>query len=101
MCCLYRLSCFHHADLSALLVEQGQGGIFKAHIQCVVQEERVACRGTGGDLLLASWSRVHTANVAGLASVVSSPVPSRTTVSTRSMHDLWQRVERFLNAPWP
>jgi hypothetical protein len=77
----------------------GTRWIFKAHVQCVVQEERVAYRGTGGDLLLASWSRVHTACLAGLASVVSSLGPSCTPASTRSMHDLWQRVERFLKAP--
>jgi hypothetical protein len=101
MCFLCRLSYLHHADLSALLVGQGQGGIFKGHVQCVVQEERVAYLGTGGGLLLASCSRVHTACLAGLASVVSSLGPSCTPASTRSMHDLWQRVERSPKVPWP
>lgn len=61
----------------AVVVEPGQGRIFKGPTQCVVQRERwLAGKGTGV-LLLASWARGLTASGTGLASVVSSSCTTR------------------------
>jgi hypothetical protein len=87
-------------SLPTPLVEQGQGEIFKALVQSVVQEERVAYKGRR--VVYCSLAVVlNSHSISCRLGQRDDPlrVHLARPVSTRWTHDPRQRMERFLCGP--